>query len=76
MLKQYEYPTLKIVYCILKSNFDVRNALQWPRFMCTVTVLSYIYSFFWGGDITFILKGDVWMSYECFELCEVFRSYS
>lgn len=51
MLNQYEYPTLKIVYCILKSNFDARNALQWPRFMCTVTVISYIYSFLGGHYI-------------------------
>lgn len=35
--------------------------------LCVLTVISYI---------TFILKENVCMSYECFELCEVLRSYS
>lgn len=50
-LKQCEFPTLKLVYCALTSKFDIGNALQWPRFMCTETVISCI---------TFILKGKIY----------------
>jgi hypothetical protein len=31
-------------------KFDVRSSLQWPRFMCTKTVIPYI---------TFIIKGKI-----------------
>lgn len=44
-LKQCEFSTLKLVYCALKSKFDIRNALPWPRFMCTdCYFMHYIYS--------------------------------
>lgn len=55
-LKQCEFPTLKLVYCALTSKFDIRNALQWPRFMCTETVISCI---------TFILKGKIYLDVLC-----------